>query len=150
MAPTFQAAAGGGLGYTIMLSFGSASPADSTTYFAGAGAVFNMNASNDAWAEAYFEIAKACTVKSIVYSFKVNVTGTLASGEDVAVGIRLNDTSNFATNTAARFDVYFETIAVTGLSQALVATDLIAFYVTAPVFTINPVQASASAVLYCE
>lgn len=150
LAPTFQAAAGGGLGYTIMLSFGSASPADSTTYFAGAGAVFNMNASNDAWAEAYFEIAKACTVKSIVYSFKVNVTGTLASGEDVAVGIRLNDTSNFATNTAARFDVYFETIAVTGLSQALVATDLIAFYVTAPVFTINPVQASASAVLYCE
>lgn len=136
------------ISYVIPLGFfGLSSPADSTTYFAGFGGSA-MTGASDTWAENHHEIVVAGTIVAVSYTFK-NI-GTLGSTENVTTAIRLNDTTDIASVADARFDVAFETLAVTGLSQAVVAGDKIAFKILTPAWNPNPTNVIASAVVYLE
>ena len=136
------------ISYTIPLGFlALGSPLDSTTYYAGLGGS-NTGTASDTWAENHHEIAVAGTIVAVSFTFK-NI-GTLASTENVTTAIRLNDTTDIASVADARFDVAFETLTVTGLSQAVVAGDKIALKIETPVWNPNPTNVTASAVVYLE
>lgn len=144
-------AAGTIYGYTVPLAFvfgAAAGPADSTTYFGGLAGTQAVGAAGsfDTWAEAHFEIPIAGTITAVSYSFRVGAT--LGSGESVTTAIRINDTTDIAADAAARLDVAFETVTVTGLSTAVAAGDKIALKSVMPAFATNPTGVAISALVF--
>lgn len=140
-------ASGDMMGYTVTLGLsGSATPADSTTYYHGILLAGGYTAANDTWAENHFEIAVQGTIKAI--SFAAKSSGTLASSENVTVALRINDTTNIASSSEARWDVAFETWTMTGLSTAVAVGDKIALIVTTPAWATNPTVPSLNAVVH--
>lgn len=132
--------------YAIPLGFPVVQAAsDNATNHAGLPIDFRMGVSST-WANGHFEIPVAGTITAISFSWRN--TGVLASGESVITSIRFNDTSDLGSTNEARFDVVFETLVVTGLSQAVVAGDKIALKIVNPSYGTNPTGPSVSALVY--
>lgn len=133
--------------YAIPLGFVTlASPADGADYFAGVPNDFRLNSNSGTWAAGHFEIPVAGTITTVSYSWKN--PSTAASGESVITAVRLNDTTDIASTDEARFDVAFETLVVSGLSQAVAVGDKIALKAVMPTFGTNPGSSTISAVVY--
>ena len=120
-------------------------PADSTSYFY---ALYDSAVGNaDGWGAGYHEAPYSGTITAISFMAKTTV---ISSGEDVTFAVRINDTTDIASSTEARWDVAFETWTVTGLSQAISAGDLFALKVVTPAWVTNPTTASVSALVFLE
>jgi hypothetical protein len=140
-----SASSGTSLGYTMELrNIVAFNPADSTSHYIGQRATIST-----AWNSARHQIQKACTIKSVVYNFKVD--GTTPSAEAADFYIRLNDTTDIGNwNTAMNLGGNTGETRVTGLSTALVAGDYIAIKLLGPAWATNPTSVYVGAEVYCE
>jgi hypothetical protein len=135
-------------GYQMQLkTTANHSPNDTTIYYWGNTATPNSTYGNGM----YMVVPKACTVKRVVYTV-CNSGGTVGSNETVALVVRLNNTTDFASgnmtfdmgNTACK-----QTI-VTGVSTALAVGDIIAAKIPSVTWATNPTNLLYSADVYCE
>jgi len=133
--PTFQAAAGGGLGYTLFLVTFSASPADATTYFLSMSqSMTTYTASGNADTRLY--IPKAGTLTAC-YGV-VTVGGTLGSAGSSTLSIRLNNSSDTTVSSSIPMTSASNTFNNAALSIALAAGDYIEFKWLTPTWATNP------------
>jgi hypothetical protein len=140
------ACGGSSLGYIIdFRTTTSTSPADSTSYYFGN---YPTLAANLPTGYADIDVPKACTAKRA--EFKMVVSGTAATNENVTVDFWLNNATSFGSVTQQWDTLAHATSIVTGLTQALAAGDLIEVRIQTPAWATNPTNVHGWAQLYCE
>jgi hypothetical protein len=124
------------------------SPADATTYYItqrGGGAAF-ANTTSDAGTRIY--IPKSGTIKTAYGT--VSVDGTLSSGEDSTISIRLNDTTSTNVSTTVETNGTTNSFSNTNLSIAVAAGDFIDVLFTTPTWATNPTGVYLTISLFIE
>ena len=149
-APTFQAPTGNG--YTLTWyagssAGGSGTPADSTTYYLRTNGIPTIGAT----ASTIFTrlaIPKTGTIKA-VYGI-VEVLGTLSSGENATVAIRLNDTTTTNITTTVETNAIYNNFGAGNASIAVTAGDFIDVLFITPTWVTDPTTVRISATVYIE
>jgi hypothetical protein len=135
------------IGYVVtQQSNGSQSPADATTYYVSSTRQTQLNTSSGGGTRIY--IPKAGTIKAAYGS--IAVAGTLSSGEDSTIAIRLNDTSNTNVSTTVETNAINNAFSNTGLSIAVSAGDFIDILFITPTWTTNPTSVDLTVSIYIE
>lgn len=140
--------------FTIVMSAGVSSPADSTTYYFGI-----PTASNAAFTTStdsrYYYISKTCTVKeAYIYA---TVGGTIGSNEGVTISLETYNVGSVTpvvttllTNSLTLEDLDRHNYKVTtGLSIALTAGMIMQIKLLSPVFATNPTLVNFNVYLNC-
>lgn len=128
--------------YTFIVN-STFNPADSTTrYIPWGGSIVTTNnvISSKYYIPAATTITKAYGV--------VSIAGTLGSAQNVAIYIRVNNTTDTAITTTSQWTANPTTFSNTGLSLALNAGDFIEIKLVYPAWTTNPTTCLISCQLY--
>lgn len=140
--------------FTIVMSAGVSSPADSTTYYFGV-----PTASNAAFTTGidsrYYYISKTCTVKEVYIHALVG--GTIGSNEGVTISLETYNVGSVTpvvttllTNSLTLEDLNRNNYKVTtGLSIALTAGMIMQIKLLSPVFATNPTLVNFNVHLNC-
>lgn len=132
------------VGYVASMICGViASPADTTSYYFVEPTLTQTTDTSVKWV-----IPKAGTIKSA--SVNVIVVGTLSSGEDSTIAIRLNATTDINISTIVETNATSQTYSVSGLSQAVAVGDFISIKFATPTWVTNPTSVKISASVYIE
>lgn len=143
------AGGGGGLGYAVryMTITALTAPADASTYYAGLpiASGYGLQGTHDI---ARIPVVKAGTITAV--TIRVIVDGTLASAENVAISLRLNNTTDTSLTATSQWTARVVDHLVTGLSIAVVAGDFIIIKVVTPTWATNPTDVSIAGDIYIE
>ena len=141
---------GSSIGYVLRASTnidGANNLSDSTTYYIGTSQAGNFSTTTSRAATRLY-IPKAGTIKTAYGA--ITISGTLSSGEDSTVAIRLNDTSNTNISTTVETSATSNAFSNNGLSIAVAAGDYIDILFITPVFATDPGGATLSCSVYIE
>lgn len=111
-----------------MFNINSLSPADATVYYTG-----DLVDPTTTWSRAAVPVPATGTVRG----WWANIDKTTGTAENVAMMLRLNDTTDFGGVTNA-WDSIYQTFASTNLSQSVTAGDTLAFKFLTPTWVTNP------------
>lgn len=139
--PSFESVGGG---VVIGVSSGQVNMADSTTYWVKNNGTFQTvsNPLN------FIYIPISGTLSKFYGYFDVN--GTLASNENVTVGVRVNGSSSTNVSTTVQLTADPTTFNNTGLAIAITAGDFIEIFITTPAWATNPTSVSITCSLVIE
>lgn len=139
-------AAGGGNGYTMQFSCArSGLSVDGATLFLGRNFTDTLFTSYN---PTRIPVPKTGTVKA--YFIEVNISGTLATAEDVVHSLRLNNTSDISS-VSLDYDAADRSGSSTGLSQAVTeGTDYLVLKIVCPSWATNPTNVQVHCVVYIE
>lgn len=143
---TAVVSSGGGLGYTLYCGTSlTTAPNDSFTYMVGM--AHDAGTSTGNFDKVRIYVPKAGTVKLA----QLRVSYSAGSNETVTHYVRLNDTTDFGSQTTTYDSAsgWSSTVA-TGLSQAVSVGDYIAFKVTTPAWATNPSGVTWKGYIYIE
>lgn len=131
-------------GYIIpIITIGSATPVNGTTYYFGADSLSSLQTT---YANASVKIPRAGTIKAAFFKWSITTPGT---GESVAHSIRVNDTTDVSiqsvTLNAARVDVFSSS-----MSQAASAGDTFVMKMVSPTWATPPNTMRGQGYLYIE
>lgn len=124
---------GGTAGYTVQLYADAFSPADSTTYYFADSFSGIPNTSATLW-KVYLPIAGTITAASC----HVIISGALGTTENVAVSVRVNNTTDASISATAQYTAAQVNFSNLAMSQAVSANDYINIKVVAPAWSTNP------------
>ena len=140
--------------FTIVMSAGVSSPADSTTYYFGIPTASNAGFTTGVDSR-YYYISKTCTVKEVYIHALVG--GTIGSNEGVTISVETYNVGSstpvvttLITNSLTLDDVDRNNYKVTtGLSIALTAGMVMQIKLLSPVFATNPTLVNFNVYLNC-
>jgi hypothetical protein len=131
--------------YSLIAGHGTFNAAaDSTTYY------FGMGYSNDPATGQGFRIVIPVAGTIIACAGQQVVGGTLGSGENSTLFIRLNDTSNTNITTTQVHSAAVNTFSVDGLSITVAKDDYITIGWTTPAWVTNPTGVISAATVIVE
>jgi len=137
----------GGIGYVLrQTANGSFAPADATTYYVSSTRLATLPTTSGGSTRLY--IPKAGTIKAAYGT--INVAGTLSSGEDSTVAIRLNDTTNTNISTTVETNATNNAFSNSSLSINVAAGDFIDILLITPTWTTNPTSVDMAVSIYIE
>lgn len=138
----------GGNGYTLRyMTITAANPADSTTYYAGLpiASGYGIQGTHDI---ARIPVVKTGTIKAV--TIRVIVDSITATSENVAISLRLNNTTDTSLTATSQWTARVVDHLVTGLSIAVTAGDFIIIKIVTPAWATNPTDVSIAGDIYIE
>jgi hypothetical protein len=131
------------IGYVLMGSCNTTTPADATTYYFGDVPILAMQTSADTQ-RLYFP--RSGTVRSIQITFHQ----TAGSNETSTVSLRLNNTTDTTISSVVTNDAANTVFSVNNLSVAVQTTDYFEIKWVTPTWVTNPTSLKATVRVYVD
>ena len=131
------------LGYVLQLATATQDPADSTTYFGGGFPSFPVGTT-----AVRFNVAVPQAGTITKGTAAVKVEGTLGSSENIAISVRLNNTTDASITSVGRASARVQTYSNASMSLAVAAGAALELKIVTPAWVTNPTQVAWAAAVY--